>query len=94
LHNPQQFWEVFTAAAPDLLLVNLELPVFSGIELCQVVRQDSQWKDLPILLMTEHTDIQSIQQVFAAGANDFIQKPVEKLEVVTRIVSRLYLARS
>jgi DNA-binding response OmpR family regulator len=50
LENPQQFWEVLTATTPHLLILDLEMPTFSGIDLCQVVRQDPQWGDLPILV--------------------------------------------
>ncbi|NJO39410.1 MAG: response regulator [Cyanobacteria bacterium CRU_2_1] len=93
LENPQQFWEVLTATMPDLVLVDLEMPTFSGIDLCQVVRQDPQWGDLPILVVTAHIDAKSIQQVFAAGADDYIAKPVVGPELVTRIISRIERVR-
>jgi CheY-like chemotaxis protein len=83
LENPQQFWEVLTATAPHLLILDLEMPTFSGIDLCQVVRQDPQWGDLPILVVTAHTNAESLQRVFAAGADDFISKPVLGPELVT-----------
>ncbi|HEY9667096.1 MAG TPA: response regulator [Coleofasciculaceae cyanobacterium] len=87
LDNPSAFWDVLTTTAPDLLLLDLEMPKFSGIDLCQVVRQDPQWGDLPILVVTAHTDAKSIQHVFAAGADDFIAKPVVGPELVTRVTS-------
>jgi CheY-like chemotaxis protein len=40
LNEPTRFWEVLTATAPDLLVLDLEMPTFSGFDLCQVVRQD------------------------------------------------------
>ncbi|HAJ63613.1 MAG TPA: multi-component transcriptional regulator, partial [Cyanobacteria bacterium UBA8543] len=43
LDNPQQFLEVLSAEAPDLLVLDLEMPRFSGIDLCRVVRNDQQW---------------------------------------------------
>ncbi|MBI4785016.1 MAG: response regulator [Oscillatoriophycideae cyanobacterium NC_groundwater_1537_Pr4_S-0.65um_50_18] len=89
LENPQQFWEVLTAIAPDLLLLDLEMPAFSGIDLCQEVRQNPNWKNLPILVVTAHTDIPSLRQVFAAGANDFISKPIVKSELITRVLNQL-----
>lgn len=89
LEHPQQFWEVLTATAPDLLVLDLEMPIFSGIDLCQVVRQDPQWGNLPILMVTAHTDAESLQKVFAAGADDFISKPVVGPELVTRVMSRI-----
>lgn len=93
LGNPQQFWEVLTATAPHLLILDLEMPTFSGIDLCQVVRQDPQWGDLPILVVTAHTNAESLQRVFAAGADDFIGKPVVGPELVTRVISRIERVR-
>lgn len=93
LQNPKQFWEVLTATVPDLLLLDLEMPTFNGIDLCRVVRQDPKWGNLPILVVTAHTDMQSIQQVFAAGADDFIGKPVVGPELVTRVISRIDRSR-
>ena len=97
LENPQQFWEVLRAIEPDLLLLDLEMPTFNGIDLCQEVRQDPIWRDLPILVVTAHTDIPSLRQAFAAGANDFISKPIVKAELITRLLHQLdrtHLARS
>lgn len=89
LSNPQDFWQVLVATAPNLILLDLEMPHVSGLELCQVVRQDSQWGDLPILVVTAHTDADSLQQAFAAGADDFITKPILGPELVTRVLSRI-----
>ncbi|MBW4522686.1 MAG: response regulator [Scytolyngbya sp. HA4215-MV1] len=93
LQDPSQFWEVLSATQPDLLVLDLEMPAFSGIDLCQVVRQDPKWGNLPILVVTAHTDMESIQQVFAAGADDFIGKPVVGPELVTRVISRIDRSR-
>lgn len=93
LTEPQRFWEVLRATSPDLVVLDLEMPPVSGIELCQVVRQDSHWGDIPILVVTAHTDAESLQQAFAAGADDFITKPVLGPELVTRILSRIERVR-
>ncbi len=91
--DPQQFWECLTAINPDLLLLDIEMPNVSGIDLCQVVRQDCQYGDLPILVITAHRDPQFLEQVFAAGADDVIHKPVLGAELVTRVLSRLERVR-
>lgn len=94
VENPKNFWQVLTTVVPDLLILEWNLSTISGLDLCQVVRHDPQWRDLPILVMTDRTDLASIQQVFAAGASDFIAKPVVEAELVMRIVSRLEGSRS
>jgi CheY-like chemotaxis protein len=94
LTEPQRFWEVLIATEPNVLVLDLEMPLVNGLELCQVVRQDSQWGDLPILVVTAHTDAECLQQAFAAGADDFITKPVLGPELVTRVLSRIERTRT
>jgi PAS domain S-box-containing protein len=89
LSQPERFWELLLSAAPDLLILNLEMLTFNGIELCQSVRQDAAWGDLPIVAMTTYTDAESIQKIFAIGVDDFVSKPIVGPELVTRVVSRL-----
>jgi len=93
LSDPSQFWQVLTQTKPDLLLLDVEMPMFNGIELCQVVRQDAQYGNLPILVITAHTDPESVQQIFEAGADDLISKPIVGPQLVTRVISRIERSR-
>lgn len=89
LATPQQFWQVLEATSPDLLILDIEMPQIGGIELCQVVRNDSRWGSLPILFLTAHTDADTVNQVFSVGADDFVSKPIVGPELVTRLINRL-----
>ncbi|NJN85633.1 MAG: response regulator, partial [Leptolyngbyaceae cyanobacterium SL_7_1] len=89
LADPQQFWDVLEAASPDLLVLDIAMPQISGIELCRIVRNDARWSSLPIVFLTAHTDADTINQVFAVGADDFVSKPIVGPELVTRIINRL-----
>jgi diguanylate cyclase (GGDEF)-like protein len=89
LADPQQFWPTLEDCSPDLLILDVEMPHLSGIDLCQIVRNDSHWNSLPILFLTVHTDATIVSQVFAAGADDFVSKPIVGPELVTRIINRL-----
>jgi DNA-binding response OmpR family regulator/HPt (histidine-containing phosphotransfer) domain-containing protein len=93
LADPQQFWQVLEATSPDLLVLDVEMPQISGIELCQIVRNDADWGDLPILFLTAHTDHNTVNQVFSTGADDFVSKPIVGPELVTRIINRLERSR-
>ncbi|MFB2836068.1 response regulator [Floridanema evergladense] len=93
LVDPQQFWETLAATAPDLLILDIEMPDFSGIELCQVVRSDPRWSDLPVLFLSGHNDPEIVHQVFAVGADDYIQKPIIGPELIARILNRLERTR-
>ena len=93
LPKSEQFWDVLTATNPDLLILDLNMPTFHGLDLCRVVRQDWNWKDLPILVVTASTEAIVIQQAFAAGADDFITKPVVGIDLVTRVLTRIERSR-
>ncbi len=93
LGDPSQFWEVLRQTEPDLLLLALEMPTFSGIDLCQVVRQDSRFGNLPILMVAAHPDTVTVRQVFEMGGDDLIGKPIVGPELVTRVLSRIERSR-
>ncbi|MFN6452223.1 MAG: response regulator [Nostoc sp. EfeVER01] len=89
LEDPRHFWEILEIVTPDMLILDVELPYTSGIKLCQLVRNDSRWCELPILFLTVHSDAEMVNQVFSVGADDFVSKPIVGPELVTRIVNRL-----
>ncbi|WP_421655872.1 response regulator [Leptothermofonsia sp. ETS-13] len=89
LEHPPQFWRALKTCVPDLLVLDVEMPHFNGIELCRVVRNAPQWSQIPVVFLTVHTDAATLQQALAAGANDLISKPVRDSEVVSRILSQL-----
>ncbi|WP_088888811.1 response regulator [Leptolyngbya ohadii] len=87
--DPEQFWQQLPTLQVDLVLLDLLMPRLGGIELCQRIRQHPTCGDLPVLIVTAHPDEISIRQLFAAGADDFVSKPVVGPELVTRVSSRL-----
>ena len=89
LDDPRRFWETLEAVAPDLLILDIKMPHVNGIELCQVIRNDSHWGGLPIIVLTAHTNPKLVNQVFAVGADDFVSKPVVGPELIARIINRL-----
>ncbi|MDZ8236699.1 MAG: response regulator [Nostoc sp. ChiQUE01a] len=93
LDNPLRFWEVLQSSTPDLLILDVDMPQISGIELCQAVRTDPQWQELPIVFLTAHREIKIVQQVFAVGGDDYVIKPVVGAELLARITHRLERSR-
>ncbi len=89
LKQPGDFWRVLTETHPDLLLLDLEMPGFNGVELCQAVRNDPHWRNLPILFLSAHTEETMINRAFAAGADDYISKFSTQTELTTRILRRM-----
>jgi DNA-binding response OmpR family regulator len=89
LDEPQNFWEVLETTSPDLLILDVEMPGYSGIELCLAVRNDLRWSKLPVLFLTAHSESEIVRQMFVAGADDYINKPIVEPELIARILNRL-----
>lgn len=93
LDDPKQFWYVLESNAPDLLILDLNMPDYSGIDLCLAVRAASLWHNLPIVFLSSNSDRHTIRQIFAAGADDYLSKPIVEADLQTRILNRLERSR-
>jgi len=93
LSDPLRFWDVLQETSPNLLMLDVDMPNLNGIELCRVVRNDQRWTEMPVLFLTAHTDSDTIHKVFAAGADDFVSKPIVGPELITRITNRIERTR-
>lgn len=94
LAEPQQFWAVLQAVAPDVLVLDVNMPEINGFELCQILRSDPQWQRLPVLFLSVLTDSASQQQAFSVGADDYLCKPLMGGELANRILNRLERVRA
>jgi len=89
LSDPRLFWNVLQDSMPDLVILDLEMPNFSGLELCRAIRNDAQWNRIPLIFMSAGNDPQTITGIFSAGADDFVAKPLIAIELTTRVRNRL-----
>lgn len=87
--EPLLFWERLREFAPDLVLLDVDMPRLSGIELCRVLRQDAYWGGLPAIFLTVERDPEMVERMFAAGADDYVLKPFVGGELLRRIELRL-----
>lgn len=93
LGDPRQLWHELETTHPDLLILDVEMPHISGIELCQQIRSNPTWDGLPILFLTSHQNAEVIHQIYGARADDYVPKPFTEPELVTRILNRLERTR-
>lgn len=91
--EPERFWAALRESTPDLVVLDLDMPEVSGIELCRLLRADPRWAALPVVFLTSHVGRDTIEAVFAAGADDYVRKPVIGPELVTRVSNRLERTR-
>lgn len=75
----------------DLILLDIMMPSISGYEVCKSLRKKFAVNDLPIIFLTAKNQVADLVQSFAAGANDFLTKPVSKYELLKRVEIHLRL---
>lgn len=75
----------------DLVLLDILMPEMDGIEACARIRGDERYADVPIIMVTRLSDLDSLANAFIAGATDYITKPVNRVELVARARSALKL---
>ncbi|OGR90439.1 MAG: hypothetical protein A2992_01850 [Elusimicrobia bacterium RIFCSPLOWO2_01_FULL_59_12] len=75
--------------APDLLLCDIDMPRLDGIEVCRNVKNDPTTRLIPVIMLTGFGDLENKIQALQAGADEFLNKPYNSLELFTRINSLL-----
>ena len=74
---------------PDLILLDVMMPKMSGFQVCRKLKADPQTRDIQILMVTALNELGDIEQASECGTDDFVSKPVNKLELLTRVKSLL-----
>ena len=69
----------------DVILLDVMMPEIDGIETCARIRSDPRYVDTPIIMVTSLDDMDSLANAFIAGANDYINKPLNRVELIARI---------
>lgn len=80
------------AETPDLMLLDVMMPRMSGFELCQKIKSNPDTRDIVVIMVTALHEVGDFERAVECGTNDFITKPVNKLELVTRVKSLLELS--
>ena len=80
-------------AEVDLILLDITMPEIDGIEACRQIKATTHRADIPVIMVTAHTDAENLDSAFAVGAIDYITKPLNKVELLARVRSALTLKR-
>ena len=83
--------EKAVAFKPDLILLDVMMPKLSGFEVCERIKADDQLKKIMILMVTALNELGDIERAVDAGTNDFLTKPVNRIELVKRVENMLEL---
>jgi len=78
-------------AAPDLILLDVQMPGMDGYEVCRQLKSDPQTRDIPVVFISALDDVLDKVEAFQAGGVDYITKPFQIEEVLARVENQLVL---
>lgn len=89
IQDPRLALDEIKKNKPDLILLDYEMPFINGPELCKLIKSDDFCKSIPIVFFTSSSAAETITSAFAAGADDYLNKPVCEPELLSRL-SRIF----
>ena len=88
-YDGQQTLDQVAKSQPDLILLDIMMPKVSGYEVCQKLKQSDETANIPVLVVTALNEQGDIEKAVEAGCDDFLTKPVNQIELKTRVRSLL-----
>jgi two-component system, OmpR family, alkaline phosphatase synthesis response regulator PhoP len=83
--------EIIRKNPPDLVLLDIMMPKMSGFEVCKRIKENPKTTDIPVIMVTALSEFGDIERAIDSGTDDFLSKPVNKLELLTRVKTMLKL---
>jgi two-component system cell cycle response regulator len=91
--DPDSALAIAVDAPPDLILLDLDLPGKSGLEVCALLRADPRLAEIPVIFLTGTVDVATKVRAFEAGAVDYVTKPFDAIELRARVGAALRIKR-
>jgi serine phosphatase RsbU (regulator of sigma subunit) len=91
--NGQQALDVMAKVRPDLILLDIMMPVMDGFEACANIKANAEWRDIPIIFLTAKTETADLVKGFELGAVDYVNKPFNAHELMARVHTHLTVDR-
>jgi len=92
--NAVQAIDCLTRVQPDLILLDVMMPGMDGFELAKILKEKPETAEVPIIFITALTDEASVLKGFAAGAVDYVTKPIKQAELLARVKTHLALRQT
>ena len=75
---------------PAVVLLDVVMPNMDGFEACRILRGHPDTKDVPVIMLTTRSEMQSISEGFASGCNEYITKPIDRTELLAKVRACLH----
>ena len=85
----QEGVDVALAQRPDLVLMDVVMPRMNGFEACRALRATAAMREVPVIMVTTRSEYKNVEEAYESGCNDYITKPIDKLELLTKVRSFL-----
>jgi CheY-like chemotaxis protein len=85
----QQTLDKVTTFQPDLILLDVMMPRLSGFEVCKKLKSNPETRSIMVLMVTALNELGDIERAVNAGTNDFLSKPVNRVELLKRVENML-----
>ena len=70
---------------PDLVLLDIMMPRMDGIECCRNIKENDLTRDIKVVMVTTKSEYERVREAFAAGCDDYVTKPIDKTELITKV---------
>jgi putative two-component system response regulator len=87
----EQALQILKKVTPDLILLDIEMPIMDGHEVIKKLKEENETKDIPVIFLTSHTDPGNELDGLSMGAIDYVTKPFSPLLLVQRIENHLLI---
>jgi len=93
--NANEALKILETEFPDLILTDWEMPGVSGIDFCKIIQKKKELEHIPVIMCTgTNTSSENLKTAFESGVVDFVRKPFDKMELISRVNSMLKLSES
>ncbi len=92
--NGKQALSIIEDTLPDLILLDISMPIMDGFEVCRILKREERTRNIPIIFLTAKTEIDNMVHGFSLGADDYVTKPFNTLELLARVRAHVELKKS